>query len=158
MHKDVNKIFISSPWEIYCSTQQVYRYYNSFLLCWIIFLVRRSRDREPKLPFKWFGPCCITAVNSYLVYVYTPLRRGNIAPYTLCSPNKVLRIPTWKKSPEETLDLADRTQSSYQIIEKSSIKAMLPTEFSFMFSGKVYHTSVISGGKRFWNFKNMYPI
>ncbi len=81
-------------------------------------LVRRVNDRGHKLRFRWYGPCRITTINSPLVYSVASLhdiRVENVHCARLKQyHNSLLR----HKVPKELLDLADRTQSRYKVVEK----------------------------------------
>lgn len=81
-------------------------------------LVRRATDRGHKLQFKWCGPRQVTSVHSPLVYGVTPLRGG--------SPERIhcARLLKYKDSllgttvHPEILELADRTESRYEVAER----------------------------------------
>jgi len=81
-------------------------------------LVRRAKDRGPKLQFRWFGPCRITAVYSKVVYGVTSLRGGKAQRIHAARLTKYRDSFLGKIVPQDTLDLAERTESHYEIIEK----------------------------------------
>ena len=78
----------------------------------------RDRDKGHKLKFRWFGPRRITSVHGPLVYGFTLLRGGN-AERVHCA-----RLLLYRDSllgttvPDEVLDLADRTESRYEIADR----------------------------------------
>eukprot|EP00171_Calliarthron_tuberculosum_P014755 IDg14755t1 len=81
-------------------------------------LVRRAQDHRGKLQFCWFGPYRITAVHGNFVYEFPFLRAGK--------PKKVhcTRLIMYRDSlhgqqvPDDMLELAERTEIRYEIIEK----------------------------------------
>lgn len=81
-------------------------------------LVRRAVDRGHKLKFRWFGPCRIYNVHGHLVYGATPLRDGKVEIVHSARLLKYRDSFLGKPVPEDMLDLAERTESRYDIIEK----------------------------------------
>lgn len=118
MHKDVTKsVSIRREKSIAAHNKSTNIQNQSFAVGDFV-LVRRARDRVPKLHFKWYGPCRITAVYSSLVYGVTSLRGGKTERIHSARLTKYQDSLLEKPVPQETLDLADRTQSSYEVIDK----------------------------------------
>lgn len=118
MHKDVTKsVSIRREKSIATHNKSTNIQNQSFAVADFV-LVRRARDRGPKLYFKLYGTCRITAVYSSLVYGLTSLLGGNTERIYSARLTKYQDSLLWKEVLQETLDLADRTQSSYEIIDK----------------------------------------
>ena len=81
-------------------------------------LVRRANDRGHKLRFRWFGPCRIKAVHSPHVYSIAPLRGGKTELVHCARLIKYRDSLLCKPVPKEMMDLAERTESRYEVVEK----------------------------------------
>lgn len=81
-------------------------------------LVRRAVDRGHKLKFRWFGPCRITPVHGSLVYGVTPLQGGKSARVHCARLLKNRDSLLGTTVPDDMLELAERSESRYEIIEK----------------------------------------
>ena len=81
-------------------------------------LVRRANDRGHKLRFRWLGPCRITSVHSPLVYGITPLRGGKVERVHCARLIKYRDSLLGKTVTKEMMDLAERTESRYEVVEK----------------------------------------
>ncbi len=81
-------------------------------------LVRRATDGGHKLRFRWFGPCRITSIRGHLLYGITPLRGGKIERVHCARSLKYRDSLLGKQIPQDMLDLAERTESRYEVIEK----------------------------------------
>jgi len=81
-------------------------------------LVRRATDRGHKLRFKWFGPCRVIALHGPLVYSITSLSDSKTERV------HAARLIKYKDSlqgttvPQDMLELADKTESRYEVIDK----------------------------------------
>ncbi len=80
--------------------------------------IRRATDRGHKLRFRWFGPCRITSVHGQLVYGITPLRGGKTERVQCARLLKYRDSLLGKQIPQDMLDLAEGTESRYEVIEK----------------------------------------
>lgn len=89
-------------------------------------LLRSAQDSGSKLHFRWFGPCRVTAVHSPLVYSITPLRGGRTERIHSAHLIRYQDSRHEKEVRQETLDLADRTQSSFEITEIILDKVQAP--------------------------------
>ena len=81
-------------------------------------LVRRAVDRGHKLQFRWFGPCCVTSVHGDLVYGVTSLRGGKTERVHCARLLRYRDSLLGKPIPQDMLELAERTESRYEVIEK----------------------------------------
>ncbi|MEM1369509.1 MAG: RNase H-like domain-containing protein [Cyanobacteria bacterium P01_H01_bin.15] len=81
-------------------------------------LVRRATDRGHKLKFKWSGPKRITAIHSPLVYGISSLRGGTAERVHCTRMIKYNDGFLGKEVPKEILELADMSESRYEIAEK----------------------------------------
>lgn len=80
--------------------------------------VRRAHDRGPKLKFKWYGPCKITAVHSPLVYSVTSLHNNKSQRVHSTRLTKYRDSLNDLPVSEQILDLSARTESRYEVIER----------------------------------------
>ena len=81
-------------------------------------LVLRGVDRGHKLQLRWFGPCRVTSVHGDLVYGVTSLRGGKTERVHCAQLLKYRDSLLGKPVPQDMLDLAERTESRYEVIEK----------------------------------------
>ena len=81
-------------------------------------LVRRATDRGHKLRFKWSGPCRITAVHGPLVYGVTTLVSNKTERVHCASLLKYDDSLQGSTIPEDMLDLSERTESRFEVVEK----------------------------------------
>lgn len=110
--------------------------------------VRRANVRGHMLRFGWFGPFRITSLYSQLVYGVTPLCGGQterihcarLIPY-----RDALQEST---VPPAILDLAEQTESRYEVVEKIIDVGKAPDGPFFRSNGKACRTSVITYGSR----------
>lgn len=81
-------------------------------------LVRRANDRGHKLRFRWFGPCQVTAICSPLVYGITPLQGGKTERVHCARLIKHRDPLLGNPVSQEMFDLAERTESRFEVVEK----------------------------------------
>ena len=81
-------------------------------------LVRRANDRGHKLRFRWYGPSRITAVHSPLVYGITSLQGGKVDRVHCARLIKYRDSLLGEPVPKEMIDLAERIESRYDIVDK----------------------------------------
>lgn len=81
-------------------------------------LVRRANDRGHKLRFRWFGPCAIAKVFSSHVYGVTPLVGGKMERVNCARLMKYRDSLNGADIPKEMIELAERTDSRYEVVEK----------------------------------------
>lgn len=81
-------------------------------------LVRRATDRGHKLQFRWFGPCRITAVHSPVVYGVSPLRGGKTDKVHCARLIRYRDSLLGEPVPQDMLDLADHTETRFEVVEK----------------------------------------
>lgn len=80
-------------------------------------LVRRANDLGHKLRFKWYGPCRIDSVHSPLVYSVTSLHNEKKDRVHCACIIKYRDSLLGKNVPKEMLDLAETTESRYEVAE-----------------------------------------
>ena len=81
-------------------------------------LVRRAVDRGHKLQFRRSGPSRVTSVHGDLVYGVTSLRGGKIERGHCARLLKYRDSLLGKPVPQDMLDLTERAESRYEVIEK----------------------------------------
>lgn len=81
-------------------------------------LVRQASDRGHKLRFKWFGPCRVTAIHGPLVYSVTTLSDSKTDRVHAARLLKYDDALQGKEVPQAMLDLADKTESRYEVIDR----------------------------------------
>lgn len=81
-------------------------------------LIRKATHRGHKLQFRWSGPRRITAVHSELVYSVQPLRGGRTERIHCTRMIPYEDNLLGSKVPQDVLDLADQSESKYEIVEK----------------------------------------
>lgn len=81
-------------------------------------LVRRANDRGHKLRFRWFGPCAVSKVFSAHVYGITPLRGGNEERVHCARLIKYRDALNGQPVPKDMMDLAEQTDSRYEIVDR----------------------------------------
>lgn len=79
-------------------------------------LVRRANDRGHKLRFRWYGPYRITTVHSPLVYTVKSLQ-GDKEPVNCVRLLKYRDSLMGEAVPKEMMDLAERTESRYEVVD-----------------------------------------
>lgn len=81
-------------------------------------LVRRANDRGHKLRFKWLGPCQVIAAHGNLVYGIVPIQDGKTE-QAHCARLILYRDTLLGRAlPKEMFDLADRTASRYEVVQR----------------------------------------
>lgn len=79
--------------------------------------MRRAQDRGHKMNFRWLGPRRVTNAVSELVHDVAKLDGTNIE-HVHCARLKLYRASSENNEvPEELLELAERTEEGYEIVE-----------------------------------------
>lgn len=82
-------------------------------------LVRSASNRGQRIQFCWFEPCRITAVQSPLVFGVLCLRGGKTEKVHCALLMKYSNSLLAEPVPYDMLDLADRTETRFQVFKKN---------------------------------------
>lgn len=94
-------------------------------------LVRRAQDHDHRLSLRWYGPCRITALHSSLVYEITSLRSEKAERIHCARPIKYRDSLLGQPVPKEMMDLAERTRSRSEVVDKILHVGEAPNGFCF---------------------------
>lgn len=118
MHKDVERLVTIRRERAIANHNKATNILTASFVVGDYVLVRRARDRGHKLRFMWFGPCQVTGVLSPLVYDIKSFATGKTERVHCARLLKYDDSLLGQDVPQDVLDLADRTETRYEVAER----------------------------------------